>query len=107
VKVCLDVVSRHSVVSLEEYVKMFVKVCQHEPPLLKAFVVLLWFYPCIGVSGLIVLLIGGAEEASYKSPDPQVITICGDLVQVIGFTYFLMSKDKSSLLSVNKLICLA
>ena len=56
-KVCLDVVSRHSVVSLEEYVKMFVKVCQHEPPLLKAsleFVVLLWFYPCIGVSGLIV-----------------------------------------------------
>ena len=30
---------------------------------------------------------------SYKSPDPQVISLCGDLVRVAGFTYFLTSKD--------------
>jgi len=39
------------------------------------------------------LLIGGAEEASYKSPDPQVISLCGDLVRVVGFSYFSTSKD--------------
>jgi hypothetical protein len=28
-------------------------------------------------------VIGGTEEGSYKNPDPQVISLCGDLVWVI------------------------
>ena len=55
-KVCFDVLGRHHVVGPEEYVNIAVKVCQHEPPLFKVsleFIVLLWFYASIGVSGLI------------------------------------------------------
>ena len=56
-KLCLDMVSRHSIIGFEIYVNIFVKVCQHDPPLLKVsleFVVLLWLYPCVRVSGLII-----------------------------------------------------
>jgi len=69
-----------------------------------------WVGDVISVAGCTwrsyTLLIGGAEEASYKSSYSQVICLCGDLVRVVGFTYFSMSKDKFSLMSVNKLIYL-
>jgi hypothetical protein len=57
VKLCLDMVSRHSIILLEIYVNVLVEVCQHEPPLLKVsleFVILLWFQLYGGVSGLFI-----------------------------------------------------
>jgi len=57
VKICFDMVSRHSIIGFEIHVNMFVKVCQHKPPLLKVsleVVVLFWLYPCVIVSGLII-----------------------------------------------------
>ncbi len=67
-KLCLDMVSRHSIIGLEINVNMFVNVCQHEPPLLKVFlelVVLFWLYPCVIVSGLIID-VQDAHQYGYK-----------------------------------------
>ena len=55
-------------IGCEIYVNMFVKVCQHEPPLLKVFlelVVLFWLYPCVRVSGLIIDVQDG-HQYGYK-----------------------------------------